>query len=81
MMLSRSGWRSPPGNCALPEDEVHVWRTTLDWPAQSAMELESILSPDERERVVDFRAAGRAVDLRAVERAVEVRRVGRAWRQ
>jgi 4'-phosphopantetheinyl transferase len=51
MMLSRSGWASPPDQRGWPDNEVHVWRATLDWPAETAAGLESILSGDERERV------------------------------
>src|SRR2546428_13572766 len=51
MMPSRPGWLAPSARFALAEDEVHVWRARLDWPAQSAARLEPLLSPDERERV------------------------------
>ena len=53
-MLSRSGWSVPPGKPAWPDHEVHVWRTTLDWPPKSLAGLEQILSPDERARVERF---------------------------
>src|SRR6516165_4573279 len=46
--------RSSAGRPELPGDEVHVWRATLERPSQSAMDLESILSADERERVRRF---------------------------
>jgi 4'-phosphopantetheinyl transferase len=52
MILSRAGWRSPAGNYTLAEDEVHIWRTTFDWPVTV---LDRILSPDERERARRFR--------------------------
>jgi 4'-phosphopantetheinyl transferase len=55
MMLSRSGWRLPPENrTSLAEDEVHVWRATLDQPAEFTAILEPILASDERERVRRF---------------------------
>jgi len=54
MILSKSGWEPPPGNFVWPKDEVHVWRTTLDWPAESVVNLEHILSSDERERMRGF---------------------------
>ena len=54
MMLSLSGWRSPPDQRVWPDNEVHVWRATLDWPAEAAAGLASILSGDERERVRRF---------------------------
>src|SRR5258705_9495402 len=54
MMLSRSGWSVPPDHPAWPGDEVHVWRTTLDWPPKSLAGLEQVLSPDERARVERF---------------------------
>jgi 4'-phosphopantetheinyl transferase len=38
----------------LPEDEVHVWRTTLAMAAPGFAELLRILSPDERERALRF---------------------------
>lgn len=47
-------WDAPPGNYALPEDEVHVWRAGLNWPAQGIGELKQILSPDEREKADRF---------------------------
>jgi 4'-phosphopantetheinyl transferase len=54
MILARSGWTSPPDDLGWPEDEVHVWRAMLDWPAEAIAALEPVLSPDERERVRRF---------------------------
>lgn len=39
---------------ALPEDEVHVWRTTLDMAVSDVAKLRQILSQDERERADRF---------------------------
>src|SRR5215475_9892735 len=53
-MDGRTDWRAPPGNYALPENEVHVWRVALHWPAASIAALKRILSPDERARADRF---------------------------
>jgi 4'-phosphopantetheinyl transferase len=42
------------GAYVLPEDEVHVWRISLDMPASGVAELRQILSPNERERADRF---------------------------
>jgi 4'-phosphopantetheinyl transferase len=55
MMDRKIEWAAPPGDYALPEDEVHVWRAGLDWSAGSIAALEEILSPDEREKADGFR--------------------------
>jgi 4'-phosphopantetheinyl transferase len=54
MILARSGWSAPPDDLGWPKDEVHVWRSTLDWSAEATAALEPVLSPDERERVRRF---------------------------
>ena len=54
MILARSGWNPPPDDVAWPQDEVHVWRATLDWSAEAIADLEPILAPDERERMRRF---------------------------
>src|SRR5436190_22931243 len=41
--------------CPLLEDEVHLWRTTLDVVAPGFAKLWQILSHDERERANRFR--------------------------
>jgi 4'-phosphopantetheinyl transferase len=41
--------------CPLPEDEVHLWRTTLDVVAPGFAKLWQLLSHDERERADRFR--------------------------
>src|SRR5262245_2338852 len=55
MNRSTPGWNMPPPELAWPLDEVHVWRTTLDWPDQALADLERCLSPDERQRMNAFR--------------------------
>jgi 4'-phosphopantetheinyl transferase len=47
-------WDGFGGSYALPDDEVHVWRTTLDIAASDLAKLRQILSPDERERADRF---------------------------
>jgi 4'-phosphopantetheinyl transferase len=48
-------WGGFSGSYALPKDEVHVWRTTLDIAPSGFAKLRQILSPDERERADRFR--------------------------
>jgi 4'-phosphopantetheinyl transferase len=43
-------WDGSNGDYALPENEVHVWRTGLDIDPVGLAKLRGILSPDERER-------------------------------
>jgi len=62
-------WGGFRGNYTLPDDEVHVWQTTLDMAASGFAKLQQILSPDERERADRFHFE---VDRR---RAV----IGRGW--
>lgn len=47
-------WGGFDGRYALPEDEVHVWRTSLNVAASSLAKFRQILSPDERERADQF---------------------------
>jgi 4'-phosphopantetheinyl transferase len=47
-------WDGLNGSYALPEDEIHVWRTSLDVAASGLAKLRQILSPDERERADRF---------------------------
>ncbi len=44
----------PPGNDAVRENEVHVWRIALDWRPDDLRALRQVLSPDERERMDRF---------------------------
>jgi 4'-phosphopantetheinyl transferase len=55
MILRESGWRPPPDRPAWPEGEVHVWRTTLDWPEKSIAGLAPGLTADEQQRMHTFR--------------------------
>jgi 4'-phosphopantetheinyl transferase len=48
-------WNRFSGGHALPEDEIHVWRTSLDMAAPDLAKLQQILSPDERDRADRFR--------------------------
>jgi 4'-phosphopantetheinyl transferase len=50
MSGNRTEWNAPSGTYSLPQDEVHVWRTSVDWPAERLDGLRRILSPEERER-------------------------------
>ena len=43
-------WRGFHHGYQLPENEVHVWRTTLDVAAPGVAKLQSILSPNERKK-------------------------------
>ncbi len=54
MNLPEPIWDEFNGNYVLPNDEVHVWRTTLDLPASGFAKLRQILSADERERADRF---------------------------
>jgi 4'-phosphopantetheinyl transferase len=48
-------WLPPPVPLRLPRGEVHLWRASLDLPAESVEELARTLSPDEQERAARFR--------------------------
>ena len=50
-----STWSSPPEEIILPDDEVHVWRVSLDVSARQRGELEDSLSTEERERADRFK--------------------------
>src|ERR1700694_895628 len=54
MNLGEPIWGGFNGSYALPDDEVHVWRTTLDMAASGFAKLWQILSPEERERADRF---------------------------
>src|SRR5260370_29707972 len=47
-------WDGLNGSYALPEDEIHVWRTSLDVAASGVAKVRQMLSPDERERADRF---------------------------
>jgi len=44
---SHDNWENPPHDLVLPEDEVHVWRASLEAPGTGMAELRCILSRDE----------------------------------
>jgi 4'-phosphopantetheinyl transferase len=54
MNINEPIWGGFNGGYVLPDDEVHVWRTTLDMAASGFAKLRQILSPDERERADRF---------------------------
>lgn len=47
-------WAVPPKDLTLTDDHVHVWRASLDQPADEIERLQSLLSPDEQERADRF---------------------------
>jgi 4'-phosphopantetheinyl transferase len=53
-------WSSPSNNLALlddfglSDDEVHVWRATLDWPLPHVQMLQQLLAQDERQKADRF---------------------------
>jgi 4'-phosphopantetheinyl transferase len=54
MNPGQSIWGGFYRSYTLPDDEVHVWRTTLDMAASNVAVLRQLLSPDERERADRF---------------------------
>jgi 4'-phosphopantetheinyl transferase len=48
-------WDGFNDSYSLPEDEVHVWRTSLDMAASDLAKLRQILSADEQERADRYR--------------------------
>jgi 4'-phosphopantetheinyl transferase len=48
-------WVAAPDDPVPSQNQVHVWRTSLDRPDQQMQYLESLLSPDERTRAERFR--------------------------
>jgi 4'-phosphopantetheinyl transferase len=54
MNIGEPIWGGFSGSYALPDDEVHVWRTTLDMAASGFAKLRQILSPEEQERADRF---------------------------
>ena len=54
-MISNSSWRPSWGAPALPANEVHVWRATLDLDPAGLDCLEKTLAPNERARAAGFR--------------------------
>ncbi|MBC7825883.1 MAG: 4'-phosphopantetheinyl transferase superfamily protein [Candidatus Parcubacteria bacterium] len=54
-MKNQSDWMRPPTNLRLQNDEVHVWRSTLDLPTESIECFAKLLSSDEQIRADRFR--------------------------
>ncbi len=54
MSCSGTVWHSPRGVYVLPQDEVHVWRASLDQVQGHLASLMHLLSPEERERADEF---------------------------
>lgn len=54
MNIGEHCWTGFDRNYTLPENEVHVWQTSLDVPASDFAQLRQILSADERARVDRF---------------------------
>jgi len=48
-------WLHPPPRLVLTDDEVHVWRASLNLPAKHIQHLWRTLSPEEQERARRFR--------------------------
>jgi 4'-phosphopantetheinyl transferase len=48
-------WKNPPEFIESPDDEVHVWRASLDLARWDVDDLHRLLSADERERAGRFR--------------------------
>ena len=53
-MITASGWSLPPKTLTLGNDEVHVWRASLDQPECNVGELLALLDSDERKRAERF---------------------------
>lgn len=53
--VSPSSWHAPPVTLTLADDEVHVWRVSLDLPASQVQQLRPVLAADERGRAERFR--------------------------
>jgi len=47
-------WQSPPEEISWPDDEVHVWRASLDQPCSNVTSFFCTLAPDEKERAARF---------------------------
>lgn len=54
MGVNESRWAIPPRDLVLENDQVHVWRASLDIPTSRLIQLETTLSIDERERADRF---------------------------
>jgi 4'-phosphopantetheinyl transferase len=52
--MAATEWDTPPRNCSVAEDEVHVWRARVDGPPHVLQTLRAVLSPDEHEKADRF---------------------------
>jgi 4'-phosphopantetheinyl transferase len=55
LKTSMNGWNKPPQLLSLAQDEVHVWRTSLDVVPSTLDALTLTLAPDELQRANRFR--------------------------
>jgi 4'-phosphopantetheinyl transferase len=51
----KCSWNPPPNNLRLSRKDVHVWRTGLDLPSRSVLELKETLTSDEKMKADRFR--------------------------
>ncbi len=54
MPTSRCAWSQPPVRPKASYDQVHLWRVSLDQPAEQVQSLAELLSADERDRASRF---------------------------
>jgi 4'-phosphopantetheinyl transferase len=47
-------WRMPPSHLSLGDNDVHVWRASLDLPMDEIAPLHATLAPDEQARAAQF---------------------------
>ncbi len=52
--MPTADWPPPPPDLTLPDNQVHLWRASLELPTSCAQSLESSLTPDERQRADRF---------------------------
>lgn len=52
--VSPSSWQAPPVTLTLADDEVHVWRASLNLPPAQIQHLRSVLAADEQARAERF---------------------------
>jgi 4'-phosphopantetheinyl transferase len=73
MGFEATDWRAAPPEFSLPDDEIAVWRASLDCEAGALCNLEALLSPDEISRADRFhfsRDRARFVAGRGILRAL-----------
>ena len=87
MLVGRTKWHAPPGNYTVAEDEVHVWRATLDGILACIPTLRNALSHDECEKADRFHfevdrhrfVLGRAVLRQVLARCLRMRAEARRF--